>query len=213
VRHGQYRSRSRSRSHDDPSRELLHPRHRDKARRPGSASGTSAFASTQTSLPPHTFQPDNTSTSPPPNNRSRRSRRDHRSTSRVRAADLDRDLGDHGSPAPAPTTSERPSPHHNHHDHRHHHHKSHHHHPRHRSRSRSHSPSRHHRSHPSRHHIRSPAPSSGISHRNTEQGHRDLRNHHTSAWLRGVRTHRTPNPIVAADRIRTSPTTALTREK
>jgi hypothetical protein len=45
------------------------------------------------------------------------------------------------------------------------------------------------------------------------QGHRDLRNHHTSAWLRGVRTHRTPNPIVAADRIRTSPTTALTREK
>ena len=45
------------------------------------------------------------------------------------------------------------------------------------------------------------------------QGHRDLRNHHTPAWLRGVRTHRTPNPIVAADRIRTSPTTVLTRKK
>jgi hypothetical protein len=44
------------------------------------------------------------------------------------------------------------------------------------------------------------------------QGRQDLRNHHTSAWLRGVRTHRTPNLVVAADRIRTSPTTALTRE-
>jgi len=45
------------------------------------------------------------------------------------------------------------------------------------------------------------------------QGRQDLRNHHTSAWLRSVCTHRTPNLIVAAGRIRTSPTTVLTRAK
>jgi hypothetical protein len=48
---------------------------------------------------------------------------------------------------------------------------------------------------------------------NRAQGRQDLRDHHTPAWLRGVRTHRTPNPIVAADRNRTSPTTVLTRAK
>lgn len=45
------------------------------------------------------------------------------------------------------------------------------------------------------------------------QGHQDLRNHHKPAWLRGVRTHRTPNPIAAAGPIRMIPNTVLTRAK
>ena len=45
------------------------------------------------------------------------------------------------------------------------------------------------------------------------QGRQDPRNHHPSAWLRGVRTHRTPTPIVVAGRIRTTPSTVLTRAK